>query len=63
MGWYNRPAAGPGTEQTAGRPPPAACSGFPGFGPGCLATVRRDGGPLIHPINVAIVERRLVAAG
>ena len=33
----------------------------PGVGFGYLATVRRDGGPRIHPINVVIVDGRLLA--
>jgi hypothetical protein len=34
---------------------------IPGFGLGYLATVRRDGAPRIHPIDIAIVDGRLVA--
>lgn len=33
---------------------------IPGVGFGYLATVGRDGAPRIHPVNVAIVEGRLV---
>ena len=33
---------------------------IPGFGLGYLATIRRDGGPRIHPVNVEIVDGRLV---
>jgi hypothetical protein len=33
---------------------------IPGFGLGYLATVRPDGGPRIHPVNVAIVDGHLV---
>ncbi len=33
---------------------------IPGEGFGYLATIRRDGGPRIHPVNVAIVEGRMV---
>lgn len=31
----------------------------PGVGFGYLATVRRDGGPRLHPVNVVIAEDRL----
>jgi hypothetical protein len=34
---------------------------IPGLGFGYLATVRADGGPRIHPVNLAIVDGRLVA--
>lgn len=34
---------------------------IPGFGLGYLATVRRDGAPRIHPIDVAIVNGLLLA--
>jgi hypothetical protein len=34
---------------------------IPGFGLGYLATIRKDGGPRIHPVNVEIVDGRLVA--
>ncbi len=33
---------------------------IPGFGFGYLATVSRSGAPRIHPINIAIVDGRLV---
>jgi hypothetical protein len=33
----------------------------PGFGFGYLATVRRDGGPRIHPINPVLAAGQLVA--
>lgn len=33
---------------------------LPGSGFGYLATIRKDGAPRIHPVNVAIVEGRLV---
>ena len=33
----------------------------PGFGYGYLATVRRDGGPRLHPINPILAAGRLVA--
>lgn len=33
---------------------------IPGFGFGYLATVGRNGAPRIHPINIAIVDGRLV---
>jgi hypothetical protein len=33
---------------------------IPGFGLGYLATIRKDGGPRIHPVNVEIVDGRLV---
>jgi hypothetical protein len=33
---------------------------IPGVGLGYLATVRRDGGPRIHPVNIAIVNGTLV---
>jgi hypothetical protein len=32
-----------------------------GFGLGYLATIRRDGSPRLHPINVCIVDGRLLA--
>lgn len=34
---------------------------IPGFGYGYLATVRRDGAPRIHPVNIATVNGRLVS--
>ena len=33
---------------------------IPGVGLGYLATLRRDGAPRIHPVNLAIVDGRLV---
>jgi hypothetical protein len=33
---------------------------IPGFGLGYLATIRKDGGPRIHPVNVEIADGRLV---
>lgn len=33
---------------------------IPGMGLGYLATVGRDGAPRIHPVNIAIVDGRLV---
>jgi hypothetical protein len=33
---------------------------IPGVGLGYLATLRRDGAPRIHPVNIAIVDGRLV---
>lgn len=33
---------------------------IPGFGLGYLATIRKDGGPRIHPVNLEIVDGRLV---
>jgi len=33
---------------------------IPGFGLGYLATIRKDGGPRIHPVNLEIVHGRLV---
>jgi len=54
--WSDLEAAEPAMAATARR-----LFWIPGFGLGYLATVRRDGAPRIHPINLAIVDGRLVA--
>ena len=54
--WSDLEAAEPAMAATARR-----LFWIPGFGLGYLATVRRDGGPRIHPINISIVDGRLVA--
>jgi hypothetical protein len=53
--WSDLEAAAPDIAATARR-----LLWIPGVGFGYLATVRRDGGPRIHPVNVAIVDGRLV---
>lgn len=54
--WSDFEAAEPAMATTARR-----LLWIPGFGYGYLATVRPDGAPRIHPIQVAIVADRLVA--
>jgi hypothetical protein len=54
--WRELEAAEPAMAATARR-----LFWIPGFGLGYLATVRPDGAPRIHPIDIAIVDGRLVA--